>query len=732
MEVEDRVSASHFLTTFAGLARQLGIETSEQELRRAYALNDDDVPYSQLAAVISDVGFHVRRIELEWDDLAHFKTSMPAMIGMKDGTFLLADGIVEGTPQGTVILARDPATGDDTIALDEQRFARLCAGDIVLLRRRYRATDIDQPFGFKLILSLLLQEHRLVRDIGLASVALTFFAILPMVLMIVIMERVLVNKSYSTLGVLMGAVAIMITFEMILSYARRLFMQVLACRIDGRLTIYVLDRLMGLQMEFFEQNPTGLIQSKLSNLWKIRHFLTGRLLKTFLDTTTLVVILPILLYFNWALTLVVLALSACLAGIVYAYLGAIGRANYKVVRCEQAKNTHLVESIYGMRTIKSLALEGRRRSEWDRLVANAVKATYELGEVANQPETLSVPFERLIFSGNLILGAWLAITYPEMFSPGVLVAFVMLSSRAAAPLVALAQLMQDIGEVREAIVMVGTVVNAPPEISRAGTGLRQPIEGQVTFDRIDFRYSAAAALALDNATFTIPKGTIFGIMGRSGSGKTTVTRLLQGLNAQYEGMIKIDGMDLREIDLQHLRTNIGVVAQENFLFSGTIRENIGIAKPHATFSEIVRVAQLAGAEEFIERMPKGYETVLSEGAANLSGGQRQRLAIARALILDPPILILDEATSALDAESEAIINANLMRIADGRTIICVSHRLAMLVKANQIMVMEKGQVDDIGSHDELVHRNEIYKHMWFTQNPTSQVNNSGKIAAISA
>ena len=302
MEVEDRVSASHFLTTFAGLARQLGIETSEQELRRAYALNDDDVPYSQLAAVISDVGFHVRRIELEWDDLAHFKTSMPAMIGMKDGTFLLADGIVEGTPQGTVILARDPSTGDDTIALDEQRFARLCAGDIVLLRRRYRATDIDQPFGFKLILSLLLQEHRLVRDIGLASVALTFFAILPMVLMIVIMERVLVNKSYSTLGVLMGAVAIMITFEMILSYARRLFMQVLACRIDGRLTIYVLDRLMGLQMEFFEQNPTGLIQSKLSNLWKIRHFLTGRLLKTFLDTTTLVVILPILLYFNWALT----------------------------------------------------------------------------------------------------------------------------------------------------------------------------------------------------------------------------------------------------------------------------------------------------------------------------------------------------------------------------------------------------------------------------------------------
>jgi ATP-binding cassette subfamily B protein len=175
-------------------------------------------------------------------------------------------------------------------------------------------------------------------------------------------------------------------------------------------------------------------------------------------------------------------------------------------------------------------------------------------------------------------------------------------------------------------------------------------------------------------------------------------------------------MDLREIDLQHLRTCIGVVAQENFLFSGTIRENIGIAKPHATFAEIVRVAQLAGAEEFIERLPRGYDTMLFEGAANLSGGQRQRLAIARALILDPPILILDEATSALDAESEAIINANLMRIAQGRTIICVSHRLAMLVNADRIMVMEKGKLDDMGSHSELLHRNEIYKHMWYTQN----------------
>jgi ATP-binding cassette subfamily B protein len=214
----------------------------------------------------------------------------------------------------------------------------------------------------------------------------------------------------------------------------------------------------------------------------------------------------------------------------------------------------------------------------------------------------------------------------------------------------------------------------------------------------------------------VPAGTMLGIMGRSGSGKTTVTRLLQRLNTSYEGMIKIDGMDLREIDLMHLRTHIGVVPQDNFLFSGTIRENIAMAKHDASFADVVRAAQLSGAEEFIERLPRGYDTLLEEGATNLSGGQRQRLAIARALLIDPPVLILDEATSALDAESEAIVNANLKRMAKGRTVLSISHRLSMLVECDAILVLERGKCYDLGTHEELLHRCDIYKHMWYQQN----------------
>jgi ATP-binding cassette subfamily B protein len=508
----------------------------------------------------------------------------------------------------------------------------------------------------------------------------------------------------------------MILFELVLSYFRRVLTQVVTTRIDGRLNLYIVEKLLKLPMDFFERNPTGMTMSKIGRIWQIRHFMTGQLFGTFLDVIPLVGLIPALLILEWHLALFTFVLTAIIFVIVLAFIRPLGRAYGRVVRAEQRKGSHLVETIYGMRTIKSLALEGRRRYEWDIRVAEGAAAHHAMGLLANYPQTLTLPFERLIYSGSFLLGALLILTEPNSIYAGGVVAFAMLSSRVAQPLVQIARLQQDLQEVRGAIGELASVMNAPPEQRRSGSGLRLPIKGEIVFQDVRFRYSPEAPYALDKASFRIAPGSIFGIMGRSGSGKTTVTRLLQGLNQTYEGMIKIDGMDLREIDLTHLRTSIGVVPQENFLFSGTIRENIAMARADASFPEVVRAAQLAGAEEFIERMPRGYDTVLEEGASNLSGGQRQRLAIARALLIDPAVLVLDEATSALDAESEAIINANLMRIARDRTIICISHRLSMLVPSDAIMVLERGKVYDIGRHEELLHRCDIYKHLWQQQN----------------
>lgn len=725
-----KLNCSHFLRAFVHIAARTGIETTEDELRRAYALVQDEISVDTLAGMARELGVHLHPVQVEWPSITQLRGAFPAMLMLRDGTFLIAEGLVEDTPQGAVLLARDAGAGSDDvdIALDQQRFERLCTGDVILAKRQFQITDTAQPFSMRWIVSQLLLERTLLRDIAIASIITTIFSLFPPVLSMIVLDRVMVNHSYSTLVVMCGAVVLLIVFEMIAGYSRRIYMEVMATRIDGRLSLYLLDRMLGLPLEFFERNPTGLIQSKLSKIYQIRSFLTGKLLQTGLDLVVVAIVVPILFFLNWVLTVAILALATVLALIVYYYADIVGKRFKAVVAAEQRKNTHLVESIYGIKTIKTLALEGRRRGEWDVRVAQSVEARYALGQTANVPQTISVPFERLIFSGVFLLGAYLTLIDPDTFQAGSLMAFIMLGNRAAQPIIQLAQLMQDYGEIKEAVAEVGSVVNAQPELTRIGTGLRQPISGNISFQDVSFRYAPGALIALDAVGFEVPVGTFLGVMGRSGSGKTTITRLLQGLNSQYEGIIKIDGMDLREIDLRHLRTCIGIVSQDNFLFSGTIRENIGIAKPHATFSEIVRVAQLAGAEEFIERLPQGYDTYLSEGAANLSGGQRQRLAIARALILDPPILILDEATSALDAESEAIINANLMRIAQGRTIICVSHRLAMLVNADKILVLEKGRLDDMGSHTELLHRNEIYKHMWYTQNRSSEVTSVGRIA----
>ena len=292
----------------------------------------------------------------------------------------------------------------------------------------------------------------------------------------------------------------------------------------------------------------------------------------------------------------------------------------------------------------------------------------------------------------------------------------MLSQRLASPLIQASQLINQYDEARIAIGVVGSLVNQPPEEGRSGEGVRNELKGHVEFAKVRFQYKGALRPALNDVSFEIPPGTTLGVMGRSGSGKTTVTRLIQRLHSDYMGLIKIDGVDVRQYDLAHLRSSLGIVLQENFLFSGTIRSNITIAKPDATFDEMVRAARLAGAEEFIDKLPGGYETYVYEGSPNLSGGQRQRLAIARALITDPRILILDEATSALDAESEAIVNANIDQIARGRTVITISHRLSSLVKADAILVMEQGEVNDIGKHHELLARNPIYANLWYTQN----------------
>ncbi len=696
-----------------------GVALDADQLRRNDPFEGDEPSPTRLARMAERAGFSVGRMVVRRGELATLNRVVPAIMLLRNGKVALLRRVKGGKGAPCALVDDLEGGAGVTVLLDEPRLARIWAGELMLLKRRWRMSDEERPFNFAWLVGQVVRERRLFRDIGIASFLMSLLALAPPLTFMIMIDRVMYNRSLSTLHVLGLMLLLIVAFEMAFGYLRRRLTALAISRIDARINLHVYDKLLNLPLSFFERSSTGTISSKIGQVYFIRQFLTEVVCGTLLDGVTLLVLMPVLFVLNWKLACLVVVLAALILLVYVLYLPALRERHGVVITAEQNMSAQQVETIYGIKTVKSLSLDGLKRFQRDRCVAELTEAKRAMDFLANMPQTLVLPLERLIYIGTFFVGCYMALSGPAgaaTATVGSVMAFAMLAGRVTAPIVQMAGLVNSYEYARGAMDEVASVMNTPPEQGRSGEGLRRPIGGQVVFKEVRFRYAPTASYALDGVSFEIPKGTIFGVMGRSGSGKTTLTRLLQGLSREYEGMIKIDGMDLREIDIDHLRSNIGVVPQENFLFSGSIAENIGAARPNASFEMIVRAAQMAGAEEFIERLPNGYATVVEEGAVNFSGGQRQRLAIARALMVDPPILVLDEATSALDAESEAIVSANLMRIAKGRTVIIISHRLASLTTADAILVMERGRFYDMGRHEELLQRCDIYKWVWFPQN----------------
>ena len=710
------VAQSSMLGALVIVARQRGIHLSQSQLRRDHRIGPGELSPQMLLQVAQASGMRAVRTQLEFRDLMQMREALPAILLLKNGNaMVLLRG--EAQAQPSYLVVQDPGAAEDALLnLDEHRLGLGWDGDVILLKRDYRLRDEDQPFGLGLIVSQLLRDRSIARDVGVAAIILSLLALGPIMFWRLLIDRVMYYHSLNTLAVLCVAMVVLIVFETAFGYMRRFLVLHVTARVDARLSTYMFDKVLSLPIDFFERTATGMVTRDMNEMWKIRAFLSGQLFGTVLDSFVLLVFLPIMFFFSAILTGVVLGLCGLICLWIVKMLPVLRRKGAATFRAEGAKNAFLVESLQGIRTVKSLALDARQRHEWDVRVAAAARLRLEEGRTANVIQTVVTPLERLMVSGVFALAVYLAISTNDTVYIGALVAFMMLTQRVASPLIQLSHLLQQYDEAQFAVKAIAALVNQPPEEGRSRAGIRTPLNGRIEFENVRFRYRGSAVPALDGVSFTAPEGTILGIMGRSGSGKTTVTRLLQMLHTNYEGLIKIDGNDLREIDVDHLRLSLGVVLQDSFLFSGTIREAIAAAKPDARFEDIVLAARLAGAEEFIEHLPRGYETHIQEGSTNLSGGQRQRLAIARALIGDPRILILDEATSALDAESEAIVNANLLRIAKGRTLVIISHRLSVLVPADAVLVLERGRVYDCGRHEELLERCDIYRGLWYQQN----------------
>ncbi len=675
-------------------------------------------PYPSPAALVDWLrgqGLIAKAVKLTWRNLFTFRETTPVVVLLKDGT---AGLVVGADARSDVVWIKSPTSRDSEppVAVDRLRLEQAWAGEAVLVRRTVGLDDSQAPFTLGWIVKQVTTEKRFIGQIAWASIVLAALGIVPAFIVMGTIDRVLEFNSINTFWMLATILAVMMFFEMVLGWARRELILVLSTKLDAKLNLHLFSRLLSLPLDFFERNQAGETISRLSQISRVREFLTGKLLGTVLDGSVLLVFIPFLFYMESLLATITMAVAGLMTVILIVFLRPIGILVAQFVRAEHKKAAVITETVHGIRTVKTLALEPQQKQVWDERVAEATGWRLAAGRLSNWPQTLNDPLQIFMSRGVVVLGAFLALQGNSGIDRGALIAFMILSGRVAGPVAGFARLIEDFQEVRTSIGQIAKVLNNPPEVRNVTDGMRPRFEGRIAFEDLTFTYPLGSRPALQQMSFDIPPGTMLGLVGRSGSGKSTITRLLQGVNREYSGAVKIDGVEMREINLAHLRRSLGVVLQDNFLFRGTVKENIISGRPGLTLEDSVRAARLAGAEEFIERMPQGYDTWIEEGSANISGGQRQRLAIARALITNPRILILDEATSALDPESEALVNANLVRIGKGRTMIIVSHRLSSLVNCDLIMVLERGTLVDVAPHHVLLERCSIYRTLWNQQN----------------
>jgi len=688
-----------------------GVQVPPEKLAEA----DESDIVGSLQKILHDLGLSSKIMrEREWDDLLGLGSAYPIMAEQTTGGWVIVASTVPTADGGTAVAVLNPVTEATGVALvRRERFEETWTGRIILCKRKYKLIDENQKFGLLWFMPEIIRQGRYFRDIAIAAIMTSLIAFATPLLFQIMIDKVIPHRSYQTLLAVVVAFVVTLIFDSVFQYLRQYLTVFATNKIDARLASRTFAHLLRLPMHFFESTPAGVLLRHMQQTEGIRSFLTGRLFQVLLDTFTMPILLVGLFLYSGILTFVVLGFAAAMAGIIAILIPTLRRYLEQLYAAEGARQADLVETIHGMRTVKSLALESQRLRSWDNKVVKSVRRRATVGYFGAAAAVITNALQNISQMTVLGLGAFQV--FEGNLTMGALIAFNMLSSRVTGPLVQIVSLINDYQQTALSVRMLGKVMDHAPERDPAQKGIRPLITGRLELQEVTFKYSGAYTPALNNVSFTVEEGQIIGIVGRSGSGKTTITRLIQGIHAAQEGLIKLSGTDIRHIDLTHLRRSIGVVLQDNMLFKGTIRENIAAGKPDGSLHEVMEAARLAGADEFIDRLPLSFETIVEEGASNFSGGQRQRIAIARALMLRPRLLLFDEATSALDPESEAIVQKNLSEIARDRTMIIVSHRLSSLVNSDAILVLDRGKVIDYAPHATLLERCDIYRHLWQQQ-----------------
>jgi ATP-binding cassette, subfamily B, bacterial HlyB/CyaB len=632
----------------------------------------------------------------------------PALVKLKGGFVILGGRDADGKLRLLYLATRLPR------ALSYDELAAEWDGEVVLVTRRAGVGIDPRQFGFYWFLPSIWRYRRPLAHVLLASLFVQVFALVNPLFFQIVVDKVLVHKGTSTLALIATGMVSLGLFNVVLQYLRAYVLSHTTNRIDVELGARLFNHLLHLPLSYFETRAAGQTVARVRELETIRAFLTGQGLSSLIDLIFTVVFIAVLFAYSWFLALIVLC-SAPLYSIIAIMIRPILREKIKQ-RFDRGAEAQqfLVEAVVGMQTLKAAAVEPMTQASWEEKLAAYVRTSFDATLLATFGQNATQYVSMLTMALIIFFGAQAVIA--GQMTVGELIAFNMIASQVAQPILRLSQLFQDFQQVRVSVERLGDILNAPVEPVPQNLPRLPPPRGAIELKNISFRYRPGYPEVLSDVSLSTVPGEVVGIVGPSGSGKSTMTKLIQRLYQPERGQVLIDGVDIAQVDPTWLRRHIGVVLQENVLFNRTIHENIAFADPAMPRANVIRVAQLAGAHEFIAQLPQGYDTMIEERGANLSGGQRQRIAIARALATNPRILIFDEATSALDYESERSVQQNMREIVRGRTVLIIAHRLAAVRNCDRIISLLQGRIVEQGTHDELVKREEgVYGHLWALQ-----------------
>ncbi len=691
-------------------ARQRGIDLSVDTLVHNFNIGEEEADNNTLVRIAQENGLMAKTGKFSLKQLVKLQDSFPLILRLNDGRCVLLSRLEleedSKTIQSFVVI--DPASvTPQAETVEVGKFQDFWSGGAVLIKRKYGVFDEDRPFDFSWLMAGYFRHKSLMIQLVVISLILHMFAVLPAVFIMIVLDKVVNFEATSTLYVITSGIIIAYVFNGFLGYLRQYIVLFASGKVDVRLNAKLFSKLLDLPLSYFQKRSIPEVSKTLQQTISLRQALTGRFFGAVLDATSLMVFIPILFVYSPLLCGVVILFSLAISANVIIASKLQKKRLQRASGADSRKQAILMDSISGIETVKTLALEPVQKKNWEDAISDHTIAHLKLGSANAVSQQISSTLQQLMTVAVIFIGVQLV--FAGDLSAGVLIGVNMLAGKVTGPLVQLVTLVTDIEKVTRAVDSIGSVMNTRGEVRRRG--IVPDILGDVSFQNVSFSYEEGEP-CLNNLNFDIQPRQKVAIVGATGSGKTTVARMIQGIIRPQEGSVNIDGQDLRLIDLSHLRYNVASVTQTPHFFRGTIRENIMLPYPGAGTARVTWAAELVGLAADIEKLHDGYETEVEEGGGNLSDGMRHKIALARALIRNPSILILDEALAHFDLDSEHEVRKKLPDIASGRTLILIAHRISHARECDKILVLEDGQLVEQGKHDELVAKGGVYAAMW--------------------